>query len=179
MRLGCWSQDNAMDHVHVIPSFPVFSRLLIKLKAVIYVVIHCRGAYKSLARPGRKQALKHVTDARDFNNIRTRAIIKSSSSSSLQGKAPKEFHVILTEILACFLPGRATDLSLIRISWKNNLPKIHSTVRHYSDKFHTVYITTMYRCSVNDAAQRPTSYDYSLLQTCSHNHNLKISYGQF
>ena len=29
----------------------------------------------------------------------------------LQGKASKEIHVILTETLACFLPGRAKDLS--------------------------------------------------------------------
>ena len=35
-----------------------------------------RGAGKSLARPGRKQARKHVRDARDFNNIETRAVIK-------------------------------------------------------------------------------------------------------
>jgi hypothetical protein len=35
----------------------------------------------------------------------------SSSSFSLQGKAPKEIHAILTETLACFLPGRAKDLS--------------------------------------------------------------------
>jgi len=33
------------------------------------------GADKSLARTGRKQALKHVRDARDFN-IETRAVIK-------------------------------------------------------------------------------------------------------
>ena len=36
-----------------------------------------RDADKSLARPGRKQARKHVRDARDFNNIETRAVIKS------------------------------------------------------------------------------------------------------
>jgi len=30
-----------------------------------------RGADKSLARPGRKQARKHVRDVRDFNNIET------------------------------------------------------------------------------------------------------------
>ena len=60
-----------------------------------------RGADKSLARPGRKQARKHVRDARDFNNIETPAVIK----------APKEIHAILTETLACFLPGRAKDLS--------------------------------------------------------------------
>ena len=29
----------------------------------------------------------------------------------LQGKAPKEIHAIMTETLACFLPGRAKDLS--------------------------------------------------------------------
>ena len=159
-----------MDHVHFIPSFPFFNRLLIKLNAVIYVVLHYRGADKSLARPGRKLALKHVRDARNFNNIKTRAIIKARRRRNFTP---------FWHTLACFLPGRATDLLLIRISWKNNLPKIHSTVRHYSDKFHTVYINTMYRCSVNDAAQRPTSYAYTLLQTCSHNHNLKISYGQF
>jgi len=28
----------------------------------------------------------------------------------LQGKAPKEIHTILTETLACFLPGRAKEL---------------------------------------------------------------------
>ena len=33
-----------------------------------------RDADKSLARPGRKQARKHVRDARDFNNIETRAV---------------------------------------------------------------------------------------------------------
>jgi len=35
-----------------------------------------RGADKSLARPGRKQARKHVRDSCDFNNIETRAVIK-------------------------------------------------------------------------------------------------------
>ena len=30
----------------------------------------------------------------------------------LQGKAPKEIYSILTEKLACFLPGRAKDLAL-------------------------------------------------------------------
>jgi len=66
-----------------------------------------RGADKSLARPGRKQARKHVRDARDFNNIETRDVIKFFFSS----KAPKEIHAILTETLACFPPGRAKDLS--------------------------------------------------------------------
>jgi len=34
------------------------------------------GADKSLARPRRKKVLKHVMDARDFNNIETRSVIK-------------------------------------------------------------------------------------------------------
>ena len=49
------------------------------------------------------------SDARDFNNIETRAVIKFFFS--LQDKAPKEIHAILTETLACFLPGRSKDLS--------------------------------------------------------------------
>ena len=68
-----------------------------------------RGAVKSLARPGMKQARKHVRDARDFNNTETRTVIKFFFF--LQGKAPKEIHAILTEILYCFLHGRAKDLS--------------------------------------------------------------------
>ena len=67
-----------------------------------------RGADKSLARPGKKKARKHVRDVRDFDNIETRAVIKLFV---LQGKAPKEIHAILTETVACFLPGRAKDLS--------------------------------------------------------------------
>jgi len=47
-------------------------------------------------------------DARDFNKIETRAVIKFLF---LQGKTPKEFHGILTETLACFLPRLAKDLS--------------------------------------------------------------------
>jgi len=34
-------------------------------------VFFYRGANRSLARPGRKQARKHVRDARDFNKIET------------------------------------------------------------------------------------------------------------
>jgi len=55
-----------------------------------------------------EQAQKHVKDARDFNDIETRAVIKFLF---LQGHAPKEIHAILKETLACFLPGRAKDLS--------------------------------------------------------------------
>ena len=54
---------------------------------VIAPAFYIRGADKSLDRPGRKQARKHVRDARDFNNIETRAVIEFLF---LQGKAPKE-----------------------------------------------------------------------------------------
>ena len=62
------------------------------MSKIMYFIVYCvgyiainisegtrsehRGADKSLARPGRKQARKHVRDARDFNNIETRAVIK-------------------------------------------------------------------------------------------------------
>ena len=39
-------------------------------------VILYRRADKSLVRPGRKEARKHVRNTRDFNNIETRAVIK-------------------------------------------------------------------------------------------------------
>ena len=74
-----------------------------------------RGADKSLTRTGRKQARKHVSDARDLNNIKMRVVIKFFFPP-LQGKAPKEIHAILTETLACFLPGRAKDLQHLFIS---------------------------------------------------------------
>ena len=57
-------------------------------------------------------------DARDFNNIETRAVIKFLF---LQGKAPKEIHAILTEILACFLPRRAKDLSASVIAFRESV----------------------------------------------------------
>ena len=66
-----------------------------------------RGADKSLARTGKKQARTLVRDARDFNNIETRAV---TTYFPLQGKAKKENGAILTETLTCFLPGRDKDL---------------------------------------------------------------------
>ena len=62
------------------------------------VYIHTGVLIKSLARPGKKKSRKHVRDARDFNNIDRRAVIKF-------------FSFYLQETLACFLPGRAKDLS--------------------------------------------------------------------
>jgi hypothetical protein len=104
MASGCLK----LLHTH-----PLYASLLTDIP-VIY-----RGADKFLVRPGRKQVRKHVRDARDFNKIETRAVIKFLF---LQGKAPKEIHAVLTETLACFLSGRAKDLSA----------PLHSVGRAYS-----------------------------------------------
>jgi len=66
-----------------------------------------RGADKSLARQGMKQARK-LSGTRAISTISRREL---SSFFPLQGKAPKALHAILTETLFCFLPGRAKDLS--------------------------------------------------------------------
>jgi len=60
-------KDSALifDNVATLASLNVWIRIYI-----------CRGAGKSLARPGRKQTRKHVTDAHDFNSIQTRAVMK-------------------------------------------------------------------------------------------------------
>ena len=79
-------------------------------RTVTILCFNCTGVLISpLPGPGRKQALKHVRGAHDFNNIETRTVIEYFFF--LQGKAPKEIHAILTETLACFLPDRAKDLS--------------------------------------------------------------------
>ena len=60
----------------------------LKCKLVETIVMFAgwyRGVDKSFARPGRKQARKHVRDARDFNNIETRAVIKFFFFSARQG----------------------------------------------------------------------------------------------
>jgi hypothetical protein len=49
-----------------------------------------------------------MSGTRDYNDIETRAVVKFLFP---QGKALKEIHAILTETLACFLPGRAKNLS--------------------------------------------------------------------
>ena len=97
----------------IIPSTPInFDQKFIRLSHLPYMccVIY-QGADKSLARPERKHTRKHVRDARGFNNIETQALTKFFFFFFLQGKAPKDIHAILTETLACFLPGRAKGLS--------------------------------------------------------------------
>ena len=69
------------------------------------------GADKSLASPGMKQAREARRGRARFQQNRD-AICHKVFFFSLQGKAPKEIHAILTETQACFLPGRVKDLSV-------------------------------------------------------------------
>jgi hypothetical protein len=50
------------------------------------------GADNFLGRTGRKQARKHISDARDFNNIETRAVIKIFFCSARQGAEGNSRH---------------------------------------------------------------------------------------
>jgi len=67
-----------------------------------------RAADKSLARPGKKEARKYIRDARDFNNIETRAVVNFFSPAR-QGAEGNSRHS--DRNLARILPGRAKDLS--------------------------------------------------------------------
>jgi hypothetical protein len=77
-----------------------------------------------------------MSATRDFNKIEMRAVIKFLF---LQGKTPKEIHAILTETLACFLPGRAKDLSAplynvmnkARFMFRRKSRVTHTTARQY------------------------------------------------
>ena len=71
--------------------------------------VYIQDACMSLARPRRKQTRKHVTDARDFNNIETRAVNKSPPPYNARRR--KKVNAILVETLASFLPGGANGLS--------------------------------------------------------------------
>jgi len=101
----------------------------------VSAILIYKGVLISVARPGRKQSRKHVRDARDFNNIEMQAVIKLFS---LQGKAPKEIHAILTETFACFLPGRAKDLSAplyiflvhSHVAWGRDYGKDGRSIKH-------------------------------------------------
>ena len=69
---------------------------------------------KSLARPGRKQARKHVKQQARFQQHRDASC--HQDFFFLQDKEPNEIRAILTETIACFLPGQTKELSAPRIS---------------------------------------------------------------
>jgi len=79
LSLSCCTVEShlLMFYLKVLSSWgyvaPVFIVFRWDPHCVEWTVIY-RGADKSLARPGRKQGRNHVRDARDFNNIETRAV---------------------------------------------------------------------------------------------------------
>jgi hypothetical protein len=68
-----------------------------------------RGAGKSLARPESETSSEACQERATFQQHRDASC--HQVFFLLQGKAPKEIYAILTETLACFIPGRAKDLS--------------------------------------------------------------------
>jgi len=65
---------------------------------------------KSLASPGRKQTSEECQGSARFQQHRDS--ISHQVFFFLLGKALKEIHVIPSEILVCFLPGRAKNYSV-------------------------------------------------------------------
>jgi len=64
----------------------------------------------------------------------------SSSFFSLQGKALKEIHAILTETLACFLPGRAKDLfAPLHIETQPEVYKQQHQILNNANRMHSLY----------------------------------------
>jgi len=78
-----FGKKRAIEHkICILILFTILSRTFLFLSMMQQCIIRYghksdvyRGADKSLARPGRKEARKHVRDERDFNNIETRAAI--------------------------------------------------------------------------------------------------------
>ena len=75
MNLSGYAYFNIM---HISSPDVIFANFctLATMTSLIVGQVWYRGADKFLARPGRKQARKHVRDASDFSNIETRAVIK-------------------------------------------------------------------------------------------------------
>jgi len=69
------------------------------------------GATGVLISPWPDQGGNNLGSMSETHVISTTSRRELSSFFFLQGRALKEIHAILTETLACFLPGRAKDLS--------------------------------------------------------------------
>ena len=70
-----------------------------------------RAVGKSLSQIRKETSSEACQGRALFQQHRGARFSSSPPPHSLQGKAPKEIHASLTEALACFLPGRAKDLS--------------------------------------------------------------------
>jgi len=78
-----------------------------------------RVADKSSARPGRKQARKHVRDVRDFNNIETRAVINFFPAR--QGAEGNSRHSV-----------RKISLFPSSSGWELISTPVHNTLRYHA-----------------------------------------------
>jgi len=114
-RLSCFKYILLLVSIKIFYAFIISPRSCVSRPNVVFCSdIHTtyitRSADKSLARPGRnKLGIISVTRAISTTSRRE---LSSSFFFSLQGKAPKEIHAILTETIASFLPGRAKELSV-------------------------------------------------------------------
>ena len=94
---------------------------------------------KSLARPGRKQARKHFRDARDFNNIETRAVIKFTFSC--KAKRRKNFTPFWQKHqLVSFLVGLRTYQHPCISQFLNNFPVMYTWRFHIKLKSVRIWI---------------------------------------
>ena len=87
-----------------------------------------RGADKSLAQTRKAKSSEACQGRARFQQHRDASC---HQVFSLQGEASKEIHAVLTEILDCFQPGRAKDLSasLYSASIRNAARKDHPTAK--------------------------------------------------
>ena len=116
LQSTCLVTTRTDDSLHNANS--IFPFILYLFKAAFncsgYVV---PGADKYLARPGRKQAWKRQGRAR-FQQHRD-ANCKVTSPTPLQGKGPKEIHVIMTETLTCFNRHTIHQACLLHLLFSN------------------------------------------------------------
>ena len=130
-----------------------------------------RGADKSLARPGKKQARKHVRYPRDFNNIETRAVIKCVFFPARQDAEGNSRHSDRNISLFLLLVGLRTYQHSCAFSNPPPPPKIVALVR---ECWKIQYSRTGQRCQYNTAHALCVlhKYGYKKTHTHTHTHNL-------
>jgi len=78
------------------------------LYCILKMSVHILGCWQVLSLTRKETSLEGCQGRIQFQQYRDTSC---HQVFFVQGKAPKEIHAILTETLACFLPGRAKDLS--------------------------------------------------------------------
>ena len=136
----CWAKETIdrteiwiTNHVHANLTTAVrliyYARYMFRLFDTIKVIVmkYIPGCWYVLS-PTRKEtsseACQGLARFQQYRDASCHLVI-----FFLQGKAPKEIQTILTEILACFLPGRAKDLSAPLYRWHLMLMTFTKVVR--------------------------------------------------